>query len=167
MSARPPLWAVLGTVVAAGFFVGVVILYVPWMLTGWRIAPPLLGQPALRVIGALLIVAAIPVIADFLVRFVRQGHGTPMPLAPPRHLVTGGVFRWVRNPAYLAADAALFGQALLFGSPPLFGYAIGMAIAYHLFVVLIEEPALRRTFGTEYLDYCRRVPRWLPRFGRR
>ena len=163
MSERPPAWAVFGTFGAALAFIGLVLVYLPWTLSRWQLAPPLLGLTPLRWVGAVLAAFAIPVLADFLVRFVREGHGTPMVLAPPRRLVRGGVFRWVRNPGYLAADAMLFGQGLLFGSTLVLGYALGLALAFHLFVVLVEEPALRRTFGAAYLDYCREVPRWIPR----
>ena len=38
-------------------------------------------------------------------------------------------------------------------------------MSFHVFVVLYEEPTLRRQFGAEYETYCRAVPRWIPRFG--
>ena len=74
-----------------------------------------------------------------------------------------GVFRSVRNPGYVAVLAMIAGQALIFGSATLLGYTAAVALAFHLFVVLYEEPHLRRKFGSNYQDYCRRVPRWLPR----
>jgi protein-S-isoprenylcysteine O-methyltransferase Ste14 len=73
------------------------------------------------------------------------------------------VFRHVRNPSYVAAVTAMTGQALLFGSTGLLWLAAILALGFHLFVVLHEEPTLRRTFGAAYADYCRRVPRWIPR----
>jgi protein-S-isoprenylcysteine O-methyltransferase Ste14 len=69
----------------------------------------------------------------------------------------------VRNPGYVSVLTLLVGQALLFASPGLFAYAAVVALAFHLFVVLYEEPTLQRQFGTEYETYCRAVPRWLPR----
>jgi protein-S-isoprenylcysteine O-methyltransferase Ste14 len=89
-----------------------------------------------------------------------------MPMAPPRRLVVSGPFRWVRNPAYLAALGAIAGQGLLLGSVPVLLYALGMALVFHVFVVGYEEPTLRRTFGADYERYCREVPRWLPRAPR-
>ena len=44
-------------------------------------------------------------------------------------------------------------------------YAACVALVFHLFVLFYEEPHLRRRFGTEYEEYQRRVPRWLPRLG--
>ena len=47
------------------------------------------------------------------------------------------------------------------------GWALG-ALAFHLAVTLVEEPALARTFGASYDRYRARVPRWIPRaFARR
>lgn len=164
MSDRPPRWAVYGTMLAAPAFIGTVIVYVPYALSGWHSAPTTGGFA--RWVGVAMIALALPVLGDFLLRFVREGHGTPMPLAPPRRLVTGGVFRYVRNPGYLAAIATLFGQALFLGSTPILIYATAMSLALHLFVVRVEEPALHRSFGAAYDTYCREVPRWLPRSRR-
>ena len=163
MSDRPPAWAVYGTAIAALAFIGAVIVYVPYALSGWHPAPTTFGGEPVRWIGVAMILLGLPVLGDFLLRLVSEGHGTPMPLAPPRRLVTGGVFRYVRNPGYLAAIAILLGQALLLGSGPILIYAGAMALAFHLFVRWVEEPALRRTFGAAYDAYCHQVPRWLPR----
>ena len=77
--------------------------------------------------------------------------------------MVGGPFQYVRNPGYVSVIALLLGQALCFGSLVLLGYAMLVALGFHAFVVLNEEPTLRRRFGAEYDAYCRRVPRWLPR----
>lgn len=164
---RRPWWALPGTVLAAPLFIGALIVYVPWTMTGWRVGPPLLGWTPIRWLGLALIVLPVPVLLDFLVRFVSEGHGTPMPMAPPRRLVVSGAFRVVRNPAYLASVVLLVGQGLWLGSRAVLWYAAWMALLFHAFVVAYEEPTLRRTFGAEYDAYCRRVGRWLPRLPRR
>ena len=163
MTDRPPLWSVIGTLVSAPLFVGTVIVYVPYTLTAWRFQPAFFGWEPLRWIGAALVLAAVPVLFDFLVRFVREGHGTPVPVAPPGRLVVSGSFRFVRNPAYFAALAAIAGQGLLCENKSVLIYALGMGLVFHLLVVGYEEPALHRKFGADYEAYCRRVPRWLPR----
>lgn len=159
----PPWWAILGTAVFIVVVPGTVIGVVPSLLSQWRFGAPLLGWEWTRWLGAALIAAGAPIFVDFVARFVWEGHGTPAPVAPTRHLVVGGPFRYVRNPGYVAVIAILVGEALLFGSRRIFVYGLAMAVAFHLFVVLYEEPALRRTFGEEFDAYCRRVPRWLPR----
>jgi protein-S-isoprenylcysteine O-methyltransferase Ste14 len=161
--ARPPWWAAPGTVVGAIAFVGTLIVWVPYTMTGWDVEPPFLGVAALRWLGVALIVLPVPVLFDFLVRFVGEGFGTPIPIAPPQRLVVGGTFRFVRNPGYLAALLVLLGQALYFGSTQVLAYALVMGLVLHLFVVTYEEPTLRRMFGADYEAYCRRVGRWLPR----
>lgn len=155
------LW--LGTLVFVVFVPGSVLVYVPYALTGWEVGPPLLGLAFLRWLGGLAILVGLPVFADFLWRFVREGRGTPAPVAPPTELVATGGFRHVRNPGYVAVLALIAGQALLFGSRALLLYAALVWLAFHLFVVLREEPSLRRRFGASYAEYCREVPRWIPR----
>ena len=148
---------------SALFFVlapGVVVGLVPWWLTRW------VAQPAawpVRVLGALLFVVALPVLVAAFVRFVRDGLGTPAPVAPTEHLVVTGAYRYVRNPMYLAVVGAIVGQALLLGQPGLMPYALGVLVLVATFVRFYEESALRRQFGAEYEAYCRAVPGWWPR----
>jgi protein-S-isoprenylcysteine O-methyltransferase Ste14 len=153
--------AALGTAVFTVALPGSVVVLVPWLLTGWRVAE----SAWLRGLGVLLIVAALPVFVSFLLRFVREGIGTPAPILPPERLVVGGPFERVRNPGYLSVIAMVLGQAALFGSSAVALWALAIAVGFHGFVVLYEEPALRRRFGSDYEAYCRRVPRWLPRLG--
>jgi protein-S-isoprenylcysteine O-methyltransferase Ste14 len=144
---------------------GTVVVVVPRLLSGWRVQPPLFGWAPVRWIGVVLLLLALPVFLDFLVGFVRRGRGTPAPIAPPERLVVSGGFRHVRNPGYIAVVSMVVGQGLFLGSTAILLYAACLALGFHLFVVLFEEPTLRRQFGEEYAAYCRRVPRWLPRVG--
>lgn len=163
----PPLAPLLGSLVFVALVPGTVVGVVPWLLCGWTLAPPFLGTAATRWLGGALVVAAAPLFASFVGRFVVEGHGTPAPVAPPRRLVVGGPFRHTRNPGYVAVVTLVVGQGLVFASPAVLLYAALLALVFHLFVVLYEEPTLRRTFGAEYDAYCRAVPRWLPRFRSR
>jgi len=80
-------------------------------------------------------------------------------------LVVQGLYRYVRNPMYLAVSTILLGEALLARSGTLLLYwGIFFAIV-NIFVMFYEEPALRRQFGDSYTQYQRRVGRWLPRIG--
>lgn len=160
---RELLWPAIGTVLFVLTVPGTVVVYVPYALSGWTFAAPLFGLAVGRWVGVALIVCALPIFFDFVMRFVREGEGTPAPIAPTLHLVVGGTFRYVRNPGYIAVVSLLVGQALLFGSRAVLLYAGGVATAFHAFVVMYEEPTLRRQFGSEYEAYCRAVPRWLPR----
>jgi len=157
--------ALLGSAVFLVIAPGTLAVYVPLTFTRWRLAPPLLGFFPLRVVGGLMMAAGLPVLLDSFARFAIQGLGTPAPVAPPQHLVVTGLYRYVRNPMYVAVSALIFGQGLLFGSVSLLEYGLVVWLGFFAFVVLYEEPTLRGKFGKEYEDYCARVPRWLPRLG--
>ena len=92
--------------------------------------------------------------------FYAAGRGTLAPWAPPRHLVVTGPYRWSRNAMYVAVLLVISAWAQGFRAWPLGVYAVAMMIAFHLRVVLYEEPWLARTHGAAWTDYQARVPRW-------
>jgi protein-S-isoprenylcysteine O-methyltransferase Ste14 len=156
-----PVLVSLGFVVFVG--PGPLTVLVPWLLTGYELRPPLLGWTWLRGVGVALLVAGIPVLVESIARFVWRGRGTLTPAVPTQHLVVSGLYRFVRNPMYLGVVAVIVGEALLLGSVSVLIYAAVVAFGFHLFVVLYEEPTLRRTYGPEYDEYCAHVRRWVPR----
>ena len=95
--------------------------------------------------------------------FAAVGNGTPGLWDAPRRVVATGPYRWVRNPIYIGALLVVLGEAWLFMSLPVLAYAGAMAVFFHLFVTGYEERKLSRRFGDSYLEYRRRVPRWIPR----
>jgi len=90
-----------------------------------------------------------------------RGKGTLAPWSPPENLVVAGLYRYTRNPMYVAVTLILVGWAVSFGLRGLYLYAAAVAAAFHLRVVLGEEPWLARTHGAQWEEYARRVPRWL------
>jgi protein-S-isoprenylcysteine O-methyltransferase Ste14 len=142
---------------------GVVAGLVPWWLTGWRVRGPLAHWAPVRVAGVIMLTAGAIVLAQAFVRFVAEGRGTPAPVAPTERLVTGGLYRHVRNPMYGAVVAVITGQALALGQPVLLGYAAAVWITVASFVRWYEEPALARQFGAQYEAYRRSVRAWWPR----
>ena len=160
---RSPALLVAGTAVFFLLMPLQVAVTVPWLLSRWRMRPPLLGWPGFRVMGAVLIAVGVPVLLAAIVRFVRQGRGIPTPVLPARHLVVTGLYRHVRNPMYVAVVSVIVGQGLLFASQAVLRYALVVAAGFHLFVLLHEEPSLSRRFGAEYEAYRRAVRRWIPR----
>ncbi|GIK78855.1 MAG: isoprenylcysteine carboxylmethyltransferase family protein [Acidobacteria bacterium] len=155
--------AAFGSLAFAVLAPGVVAGLVPYLLTGWN-APAVTSPWAeLRLVGAIPIAAGVAALASGFARFVTEGTGTPAPVAPTEQVVVGGIYRWVRNPMYLALAAIILGQALLFLSPILVAYAaLVMAVAF-AFARLYEEPVLRRRFGPGYERYLESVPGWWPR----
>jgi len=146
-------------VIAPGFIAGLV----PWWISGWRFEPRADWWIALRIAGALLILTALPVLLECFARFALQGLGTPAPVFPTKHLVVNGLYRYVRNPMYVAVVTLILGQGLLFGNLQLLEYAAAVWLGFHLFVLAYEEPTLRATFEGEYQLYCANVSRWIPR----
>jgi protein-S-isoprenylcysteine O-methyltransferase Ste14 len=161
---RKPMAAV-GTAIFFVLAPGVVAGLVPWWLTGWRVLQPLpsWAWAPLRAAGVTLIAAGTIVLVQAFVRFVAEGSGTPAPVAPTKRLVVGGLYRYVRNPMYLAVVATIVGEALVLGQPGLLLYAAAVAIATGTFAHLYEEPALAGQFGAQYEAYRRAVPAWWPR----
>jgi protein-S-isoprenylcysteine O-methyltransferase Ste14 len=137
--------------------------FVPWSITDWQLRPPFFGLALTRGIGAIMILAGVPAIIDAFARFALQGLGTPAPIAPPRILVVTGLYRYVRNPIYVAVVAIILGQALLMGDWRLIVYGALLWLFFHVWVVAIEEPSLEQTFGSEYEAFRTAVPRWIPR----
>src|SRR5262252_8480191 len=142
---------------------GVVAGFVPWSLTRWQVRGPLGHWAAVRIAGLILLALGAIVLIQAFVRFVAEGRGTPAPVAPTEHLVIGGLYRYVRNPMYLAVVAAIIGQALALGQAGLLVYAAVVGVTMGAFVRWYEEPTLRRRFGAEYDEYERAVRAWLPR----
>jgi protein-S-isoprenylcysteine O-methyltransferase Ste14 len=155
----PVIRTLIFTVFVPGFWT---VLMPYWML-------PRGARPDVRGAGAagwLLIAAGIALyLACAFWGFAVRGKGTPLPLDPPKKLVVEGPYRIVRNPIYWGVGSVILGEAAIFHSVVLTELAAVFVVGVVVFVLLVEEPALRRKFGEEYEEYCRRVPRWLPRFS--
>ncbi|MGO8984672.1 MAG: methyltransferase family protein [Terriglobales bacterium] len=116
-------------------------------------------------------IAAVPSVLGFAVAircvwdFGWTGHGTPAPVAPPKRLVIVGFYRYVRNPMYLGFITGWVGLWVVFGQASLTAVSVACVavLGVVLFVHFYEEPHLRKIFGPEYEEYCRHVPRWVPR----
>ncbi|MFQ5563861.1 MAG: methyltransferase family protein [Parvularculaceae bacterium] len=154
--------ALIGSTVFFFIAPGTVAGFGPWLITGWE-TDIAAGVSPLHIAGLALVLVGVAGLIDAFARFALDGLGTPAPIAAPKNLVTTGAYRFVRNPMYVWVLAAILGQALFFKDAALLFYAAGLWLAFHLFVVLVEEPALRRGFGADYERYCANVPRWLPR----
>ena len=134
--------AIVGTavflVLAPGFVAGLV----PWWISRWRLQAPFLGMPYFRFAGSVLITLGVIGLLDSFVRFAVQGVGTPVPVFPTRHLVVSGLYRYVRNPMYVAVVCTILGQGLSLGNVTLVEYAALVWLLFHLFVLVYEEPTL-------------------------
>ncbi|MBI3474984.1 MAG: isoprenylcysteine carboxylmethyltransferase family protein [Acidobacteria bacterium] len=158
-SVAPLLKTLLFTVVVPG----TVAAYVPWVLR--RKALPVGGPEEWAAIGLIVVGIAIYLYTAFW-GFALIGGGTPAPIAPTKALVVRGLHHYIRNPMYIGVLLIVGGQAWLFHSRSIATYLLCLGVCFHVFVLLYEEPTLRRQFGEEYERYCATVPRWFPKISK-
>jgi protein-S-isoprenylcysteine O-methyltransferase Ste14 len=160
---RTRVFAALGSTIFFCVAPGTVAGYVPWLIDRWRIHTSFFGFTTLRVMGVLLMAVGAVILIEAFVRFALQGMGTPAPIFPTKHLVVKGSYRYVRNPMYVAVVSLIFGQGLFFGDIRVLVYGLCAWLVAHLFVLIYEEPTLRRSFPHDYEGFTAHVPRWIPR----
>jgi protein-S-isoprenylcysteine O-methyltransferase Ste14 len=160
------LWIALRSIVYATLFLAV------W---GWlalrcraldkHISP---GVPSwLMAPGVVLFLAGAALALTTIGFFIFEGRGTPALFDPPKRFVPHGPYRFVRNPMYIGGVSMLLGLSLYLTSTSMAFFALVAFLLIHTFVVFAEEPGLRKRFGQEYEDYCKTVPRWIPRLTHR
>ena len=126
---------------------------------------PFFGAPGYSIsLGGMPVTLGIVGLLDSFGRFAMEGpRHTGAYLSHPYHLVVTGLYRYVRNPMYVAVVITVLGPGLIFGNAALVEYGGLVWLLFHLFVLLYEEPTLRASFGSEYNHFCAGVPRWIPR----
>jgi len=153
--------AARGVIYAAGF----VFLWA-WLAVSIRQYDPLLPfviPTWLRLVGLVLSIAGAFIVVWCIATFITKGRGTPAPFDPPIEFVAVGPYRYLRNPMYLGALCVIAGAGLVLKSPAIVLLAFSFGLVAHLFVLIYEEPALERRFGSNYRNYKSSVSRWLPR----
>ena len=157
------MFVIVRAIVYAFVFAAVVLVFLPASVLSWSGVTPPDAMGWQQFAGIAICALGVLVALSCVLAFAWIGKGTPAPFDPPQRLVVRGLYACVRNPMYLGGASALAGAALYYQSLDLLLFAVAFLAAAHLFVVLYEEPTLRRTFGEQYETYCRRVHRWLPR----
>ncbi len=163
--AAHPLWNLTKTLLQTAVFWSTLLWLAPAALvSGER----LLGVGGIRFAGQLPVGWLVLVVASFGglwsgLTMALHGHGTPLPLDTAQRLVTGGPYRFVRNPMAVFGLSQGLGVAILHGSPTVLLYVLAGAILWHVTVRPVEERELANRFGAAYDQYRARVPLWLPR----
>jgi protein-S-isoprenylcysteine O-methyltransferase Ste14 len=145
------------SIAAAVVFPGTVTVAIPLLILQGS------GQHTPRRTGLALVAVGAAILFRCIWEFAVTGRGTLAPIDPPTRLVVHSLYRYVRNPMYVGVVLILAGEAWVFWSGGLLLYAAGFVVVTNLFIILHEEPALRRRFGESYADYMRTVPRWVPK----
>lgn len=142
----PPLW----------LLIGVCLIFA---IDGWGPGPRF-GGGYWHLAGGAVLLAGLALLVSAGGLFARAGTGL-VPFRDVRRLVTHGLYRYSRNPMYLAMALVLLGVSLTVGGgltlvvPPLFMVVIEWRF------IRAEERQLEALFGDDYRAYCRRVRRWL------
>jgi len=150
---RNLLFTILQPGVVAGLF--------PYLILrrrGYELVPD--AWSVAQCVGAMLMVVGFSIMVACILRFATEGKGTLSPLDPTKKLVVRGLYRYSRNPMYVGVMILLTGEALFWWSPALAWYAAVVFVGFNLFILLHEEPRLRREFGEEYEMYVQQVRRW-------
>ena len=146
---------------------GSVTVLIPYLLISSRTDTTLAPPGPFRYLGLPLIALGATGLLWCIWDFFSKGRGTLAFVDPPKHLVVHGLYRYVRNPMYVAAMTIMLGEAIFFRSLAIVAEAGIFFVFAHLFVTFYEEPVLRRMFGGSYERYTQTVGRWMPRSPKR
>ena len=153
----------LKTFFIAIFFIGFFFVYVPHVIVSVDNPLWLSDIILMRCLAVLPFLTGLIISIMCVLNFAFLGQGTPAPFDPPKILVIKGFYNRVRNPMYIGGFLILFGLSLFFQSAYLLTYLVILSIFFHCFVIFYEEPILRKNFGSSYIEYCKMVPRWVPK----
>ena len=120
------------------------------------------GPVALRVMGAVMSVAGT-IVFIAAVRTMRDSWRAGVSKTDKTELVTNGIYQISRNPAFLGFDLLYLGILLMFFNWILCILTVFAVIMYHLQIVAVEENFLLATFGNAYLQYQKKVCRYIGR----
>lgn len=152
----------LKTILWSVFVPGTLTTLAPYLLLSSKIDLLALRPSIFRFTGLIPITLGALLYLWCAWDFTFTGRGTPAPFDPPKEIVVRGLYRYVRNPMYVAALLVLVGEAILFESVLILVYAAIVFSVFHVWVIFYEEPTLRRKFGESYEKYCLKVSRWIP-----
>ncbi len=133
------------------------------MILNTRLGLPIFNNLLLDLIGVILVQIGLFVHLASIYLFKSIGKGTPVPIEPPKKFVYTGLYKFVRNPMYLAIFVDMLGGFFIFGHLLILLYAFLFLFVIHIYVVVIEEPKLQERFGKEYEEYTKSIPRWVPK----
>ncbi len=140
---------------------GIVAGLVPFLILGEK-ANNILAQPSFHhYLGMAVFVIGFVIMMTCIISFAIKGQGTLSPADPTKRLVISGLYKFSRNPMYVGVSMILMGEAIFFQSNFLWIYLLFVFIAFNIFILLNEEPRLRKDFGEEYNLYCKKVRRWI------
>lgn len=113
------------------------------------------------IIGIILIIAGI-IIRAIAVGTLRNNFTVEVNTSAKQELITKGIYRYVRNPAYTGSIVSLLGIAISLRCINAIIYSFILVILCYSYRIYIEEKALRNTFGKEFIEYCKKTKKLIP-----
>lgn len=142
------------------FYVAVFFLAI-WLQSIIPIDKSIFGTIWIRIIGTTVIAIAVVVLLfRSLLQFFRSGN-TVITALPANSLQTTGIYSFTRNPMYLGLMLVYSGIACFLGNWWNFILLPILAMIVQEYIIRREERYLARKFGQEFLDYKKKVPRWI------
>lgn len=138
---------------------GIVVVGIPYLIIQ-PIFKAILPDALYQILAILLFTLGFTILLHCIAMFIRHGKGTLSPVDPTKQLVVQGLYRYSRNPMYVGVLLMLLAECLFFLSMPLCLYFAGMAMVFHAFICIHEEPRLKKCFGAQFEQYQKSVKRW-------
>ena len=139
-----------------GFFIGISNLYVT-QLYELPVFLDFLRSPGL---GGLVVLVSFMLIY-LSVGLFRQNTEDPNPTTQSNKLITTGIYKYIRNPMYLALVLFQIGLGISLSFLHISVMSIFTAITLHYFVIKREETYLKNSFGADYESYKKKSRRWI------
>jgi len=140
---------------------GMVAGLIPYWILGKKVEDTLAQTFNLyQYLAALLLVIGFAIMITCIIGFAIYGSGTLSPADPTKKLVIKGLYRYSRNPMYVGVMLMLIAESIFFQSVTLWRYTLFIFVAFYVFILIHEEPRLKRDFGDEYNQYIKKVRRW-------
>ena len=150
-------------------YVPLFILFFRWLALNVRVYDTKIGlflPTWVKIIGITLMVIGGFLVLLCVAVFIVRGKGTPAVFDPPTEFVAAGPYAYVRNPMYIGGFLLMVGFGFYHASLSIITLALILFVLFHFFVLLVEEPNLERSFGKSYLDYKKKINRWIPKLTR-
>ena len=140
---------------------GIVAGLIPYSIVGDRVNRIFdEGWQLHQFCGTIVFLIGFSIMLWCIISFAVKGRGTLSPADPTKKLVVSRLYNFSRNPMYVGVILILIGEAIFFQSTILWIYLLFVFVMFHIFIIYIEEPRLKKDFGAEYELYCQKVNRW-------
>ena len=140
---------------------GIVAGLIPYLVVRDQFRQTLSFQQPQQIVGLLVFMIGFAAMTYCIYLFAVDGRGTLSPFDRTQKLVVKGLYRFSRNPMYVGVIGMLIGESIFFQGYLLWIYTLLVFILFNGFIFFIEEPRLKKDFGEDYLNYCRKVRRWI------